>query len=246
MNRIILIAAAAACALSVSCSQGFSTVTHTQEKSAALTEGATDSIEIKISATYPQTGMSEAAMAEMSKTITSRMFGEKYAAYPAEKAISAYTDDMVTEYRAANLPLKEKFKDEPIASLSWADWSEGEIAGFYGNIVSYIITKYSFTGGAHGNTAETACNFDRKTGSMVSEKDIFTTGYESRLKDAVNANVPAEKKSELFTAEIEPNGNFTVSDKGITYIYNQYEIAPYSSGVISVTVPWEDIKEILQ
>ena len=50
----------------------------------------------------------------------------------------------------------------------------------------------------------------------------------------------------MFTHEIKPNGNFTVSEQGVTYIYNQYEIAPYSMGAIHVSVPWDEIRDLIR
>ena len=50
----------------------------------------------------------------------------------------------------------------------------------------------------------------------------------------------------MFLKEIEPNGNFSISDKGVTYIYNHYEIAPYSMGIIRITIPWEDLNDIIR
>ena len=49
----------------------------------------------------------------------------------------------------------------------------------------------------------------------------------------------------LFEKNIRPNGNFTVSDSGVTYIYNQYEIGPYVMGTIKVTVPWNELEDLL-
>ncbi len=50
----------------------------------------------------------------------------------------------------------------------------------------------------------------------------------------------------FFTIEdIVPNNNFWLDEIGIHYSYNQYEIAPYSMGVIDVTVPYSDISDIL-
>jgi hypothetical protein len=50
----------------------------------------------------------------------------------------------------------------------------------------------------------------------------------------------------FFTIDdIVPNENFWLSEKGIHYSYNQYEIAPYAMGVIDVTVPYSELTDIL-
>ncbi len=52
--------------------------------------------------------------------------------------------------------------------------------------------------------------------------------------------------SGFFTIEdIVPNNNFWLSNDGIHYSYNQYEIAPYSMGVIDVVVPFSELEDII-
>ena len=65
------------------------------------------------------------------------------------------------------------------------------------------------------------------------------------LEDAVEGNVPEEDKDLLFGTP-EPNGNFYVSEEGITWVYNPYEIAAYASGVIELPISWETLKPFLQ
>ncbi len=45
--------------------------------------------------------------------------------------------------------------------------------------------------------------------------------------------------------EIAPNNNFWMNEEGIHYAYNQYEIAPYSMGVIDIFIPYGELEEIL-
>ena len=45
--------------------------------------------------------------------------------------------------------------------------------------------------------------------------------------------------------DIAPNNNFWMNDKGVHYVYNQYEIAPYSMGPIEITIPFEEVLSII-
>ena len=79
--------------------------------------------------------------------------------------------------------------------------------------------------------------------------DFFQAGYRRGLSDLPSRTLPGSHVSPrdtsmLFVREIEPNGNFRVSEEGVTYIYNQYEIAPYVMGAIQVTVPWNELEGI--
>ena len=59
-------------------------------------------------------------------------------------------------------------------------------------------------------------------------------------------SVSQEVYDMLFIKTIEPNGNFFVDPEGITYIYGRYEIGPYASGLVRVTIPWEKLQGILK
>ena len=40
--------------------------------------------------------------------------------------------------------------------------------------------------------------------------------------------------------------NFLISSEGLIFAYQQYEIAPYSEGLIQVKIPYNDIQDLLK
>ena len=46
---------------------------------------------------------------------------------------------------------------------------------------------------------------------------------------------------ELYLTE-----NFLISSEGLIFAYQQYEIAPYSEGLIQVKIPYNDIQDLLK
>jgi len=46
--------------------------------------------------------------------------------------------------------------------------------------------------------------------------------------------------------EIAPNDNFSISDEGLTYYFNEYEIAAYVVGLTEVTLSYDEIKRLLR
>lgn len=155
-------------------------------------------------------------------------------------------NDLVNDYRTENLPMLE-IEGLQDSSLSWADYTEGRFTASRENVVSYTAVKYTYSGGAHGMTSEVAYNFDRKTGDAITEEEFFKDGYVPALTKLLTRHLPESLESPsdtsyLFLKEIEPNGNFSITDTGITYIFNQYEIAPYSMGIIRISIPWEEIE----
>lgn len=249
MRKFLLSAASAAFVLcaAISCEQAFSSQTIDTSFKAPLAEGVADSIKIEIRIEYPKSGLKNSAMSNINKALTAELFGDEYATLQPDKAIEAYKDSRIAEYREDNLPLLEALDGEFAASMNWEDCTYGTVDGIHDNILSYTVTKYAYTGGAHGMTAVSAMNFDMKTGTLITEKDFFKEGYESALASRLSAHLPEALESPsdtamLFNTDIGPNGNFRITDQGVTYIYNQYEIAPYAWGIIKVTVPWEELE----
>lgn len=247
--EVLAIISAGAVALS-SCSQEFRTEKTEISENFALMDGRADSLYISVSVEYPISGQNEDARLKMSTAITASLFGEEYSGMQPEAAACSYRDDLAEEYRAENLPLaeSEEFQD---ATFQWADDISGHFCPASDGLVSYVVFHHSYRGGAHGITSEISYNFDLKTGEPVEETDFFTAGYETRLTRMLTARLPEALESPadtsmMFLKEIEPNGNFIISDKGVTYIYNHYEIAPYSMGIIRITIPREDLDDIIR
>ena len=121
--------------------------------------------------------------------------------------------------------------------------------------MSYAVEYSDYEGGAHGSYRITYTNTDLNELVTLSEEDLFVPGYYKELTDKILQSLMKEYDAEIpdsllmrgfFTIEdIVPNDNFWLSAEGINYSYNQYEIAPYSMGVIDVTVPYSELKNIL-
>ena len=46
--------------------------------------------------------------------------------------------------------------------------------------------------------------------------------------------------------EMFPSTNFALTDDGIRFVYNIYEIAPYAVGITELTVDYDDLKGIMK
>lgn len=252
MIKSPLFSAAAVCAALAlaSCCRNPEPVSIVVSRTAALTQGREDSLRIDISAQYPGLKADSKAGLEISSAITEMLFGEDYMSMEPYAAATAYADSLIEEYRAENLPMLDM---EELAGthMSWEDITEGKVAYTRGKTLSYIADKYMYRGGAHGISSRYACNFDLRTGKQVCEEDFFRQGYDGALTSILTSHLKEslaspEELDMLFVEEIEPNGNFCLSEKGVTYIYNHYEIAPYSMGIIEVTVPWAELDGLLR
>lgn len=249
MRKNIFLAAGIAAALVCGCSTDKELKTDFYEKdvSEALMEGVTDSIKISISLEYPVGGASKSVLDMMTKTIIGKSLDSDDG--DIASAVDKYIQTTVSNYRDANVSLYSEMADTPV--FSWEDELNGYFSGRYGDIVSYTLNAYSFTGGAHGISGYYCINMNLKDGSIVTEKDLFNDGYEETLNALLTSHLhealPDEREYEsLFVKDIEANGNFRVTEDGVTYVYDPYELGPYYLGAIEVSVPWSELEDILK
>ena len=221
-----------------------------------LTEEGQDVISVKVKIEYPVEGAAPEVLSKMTEAIIGYSVGSfEGVDSNVEKVVNDYVDVTVEAYREACqelIRIREQEEDGVYQGmLNWEDCVEGYFAGSHKNTISYIVYAYSYDGGAHGDEGEYAMVFDKKTGNLLTESDFFIPGYEDELSQMLSAHLreafsdPADYET-LFMKDIESNGNFSVSDEGVTYIYSPYEIGPSYLGTIRVNIPWEEISVILK
>lgn len=113
-----------------------------------------------------------------------------------------------------------------------------------------------YAGAVHGNYGTGFYNIDHRTKTLLRESDYFVEDYAAQLTKILQRRLligykvktleELEEKEGISAADITPNDNCSIGPKGLTYIYNPYEIAPYALGQITIFVPYEDLQPILR
>jgi hypothetical protein len=115
-----------------------------------------------------------------------------------------------------------------------------------------------FMGGNHPISMEYFYVYNRKDFKRITLDDLFEKGYDQKLlviaEDIFRKQEklkPADKLSEEAGYFFENqrfilNDNFTLTDKGIKFLFNVYEIKPYVAGLTELEIPYEDLKGILK
>lgn len=125
---------------------------------------------------------------------------------------------------------------------------------FVGNeVISMLISNFSFTGGAHPNTYTTFLNFERSSGKLIDMNAIIqdTNAMKVVVKKAFDENEKKEmgadydEKSYFFDGGFALPQNYSITGKGLLCLYNPYEAAAYARGPISFTIPWKDLHGII-
>ncbi len=138
--------------------------------------------------------------------------------------------------------------------------------------VSYFFKNYEFTGGAHGGTGLMTYTFD-KNGQVQVENILDLNGSNSlalskMLRDRLRVSL-----GELYNQEMLDGGlglqfikngpisksvgddtfnfslnfkHFVVLDEGIKFIFGQYQVAPYATGMPEVVLTWRELGPYLK
>lgn len=118
--------------------------------------------------------------------------------------------------------------------------------------LSMFRDRYEYTGGAHGNTLRASDTWDTATGRALPLSSLFRPGTGWRIilfsqmlqqadeQAAQNPGVFFEDYRTLMRQYFNPRSYFLTPD-GVSVYYQQYEIAPYSSGIVVFNIPYGDL-----
>ena len=128
--------------------------------------------------------------------------------------------------------------------------------------ITYYYNTYMYGGGAHGYTTEVGFTFRKSDGrqiplitdtksprlaALIKEgvRHFFSDGAEKPLTDEeLLEYLFAEEVSTLDNIPLPCNPPY-LTKTGLVMLYTQYEIAPYSSGIITFEIPFKDIRPFL-
>lgn len=112
-------------------------------------------------------------------------------------------------------------------------------------ILSLYTDRYEYTGGAHGNTVRTSDTWNWNVSRRLRLRGLFCrqTDYRQLIFQEVRAQIAKEPEiyfenyEELIVENFSEN-NFYTTPEGIVIYYQQYDIAPYSSGIREFLIPY--------
>lgn len=127
------------------------------------------------------------------------------------------------------------------------------------SVLSLYGENTSWVGGAHPSKNCISSNYDLVTGDVLTLGSILT--HEDALETLCDllieevADIKAEKYlftdyediiHNRFSQNESYNETWYFSNEGLSFYFSPYEIAPYSSGVITITIPYEKLTGIIE
>ncbi len=114
-------------------------------------------------------------------------------------------------------------------------------------VLSFLEKQWTYSGGAHGGETFRGVNFDAATGERLSLHQVFPDM--EQLIVILLEKLYAENNPEMFFDAMEvtvakqiiqDKASWVLEPRGVTFYFNQYEIAPYASGTITTTISFDD------
>lgn len=142
------------------------------------------------------------------------------------------------------------------AELSFTNLSM-ELKRFKNGVYTLIFTGSDFcAGAAHPLYGSWTLNYDVERNRRLALSDIFQTGKNAEINRIYCAlvnnwrtnNGEVELDEEPFSEELDFSNctGWYVGDKGIVFLFNPYEIAPFSEGIVEVTFPVSKYKYLFR
>lgn len=176
-----------------------------------------------------------------------------------QSMVDNYLRSYIMQYLQEGKEAIDSYGEDMQAAATWMSYEEqanGNVVYTEGPFLSYQFKVYSYMGGAHGNTVTLNRVYDMASQMPITLSNLFTpdaldsVGVVLRNALAVQNECEtieqlAEKNIFFSAMEIEPNDNFLLDNKGLTWIYDPYEIAPYAYGAVSVSLPWSKLVDMI-
>lgn len=120
--------------------------------------------------------------------------------------------------------------------------------------VTYEVTSMSYLGGAHPNTSVTPISYDLASGEVITPSYLFIPGSRAKVIKAVASELASQlgcrpdrlSEGGLFSDTLPAPSGMSIDRYGtIVFQYGQYEIAPYSMGIITVKLSPYQLRDLL-
>ena len=163
-------------------------------------------------------------------------------------------DDLVNSFFNEYHQFKTDISD------SYQEWfieRSGTVKFYNDDFISLVFSEYTYLGGAHPNSYTMFTVLDLNNGNKITLEDIFIDGYKPILNKIAEEEL--RKLNELGEYEdldeagfwfddnkFSINDNFALSDEGLTFYYNNYEITAYAYGPTKLIVPLARIINLIK
>lgn len=130
-------------------------------------------------------------------------------------------------------------------------------ARFDTGVLSLTGSYVSYAGSSHPETADLSVSYDLVTGDVIKLADIIPATAVNVLVKEITASLDkqadtaylfddyADAVQDRFAGGLAHETQWYFGDTGLCFYFSAYEIAPYSTGVVTAEVPYEKLAGIM-
>lgn len=166
----------------------------------------------------------------------------------AKEFLESSVNDLTTDTDSASAPVKTSFTEANDAMRHSVQYVNSTVSLLTPTILVIDINNewYDF-GSAHGMSSLRVLNYSIAGHKLLTEQTMFKKGSEAKVLSLINeaARQRYPEEGTLFPEPISFYSTFKVTENDIVFIYQPYDVAPFSSGIIEVPVTQYDLYSTL-
>jgi len=182
--------------------------------------------------------------------IASLFYNENFPTRNIRHGLIVYKDELIAAYRAKNEAI---FNKENIDAFNWRKKQEVRIIFNYGNILSLGMNNTAYSGGKRATVQEKYRVVSLKDGREIQLEDVFDTTNMPKLSSLIEEKIREIyqlndsillSKAGFFMDSIPVSTNYFITNAGICFVYNYFEIAGFENGIIRIPLSKEFLREL--
>lgn len=240
------------------------------EEEAHLEDNATSpSCKFAIDYSYlAATDAADSIMRRINEAALSASLGKEYARLEPAAAVDSFKNAYISYYRKEVSELYEEDVRNGTSAGDLPSWYNYEYSlttefsdGKEG-VLNYTSKTFEYTGGAHPNEWGKWLNFDKANGRALSMDDVFIPAAEPSIcemlldalieemsirleNDKIKTLEDLQNEGILNSTNIYIPENFLLKKNEVSFLYNKYDIAPYATGTIVLSLPYGKIEQYM-
>lgn len=207
-----------------------------------------------IDITLPVARGTSTAASEINKTLCSEIFLTSDALSP-DSAMRHFADSLGAQFTQELEEFYEPDDEDAAFRFNYLWRMTGETTSTKLKTTGYIYHIETYMGGAHGSYETFYLNF-RHDGTLLHRQEVFRDEAYPRLLDLMQAQLLADygcqtisqlrdSTSITMLGDLYVEQNFLLEADSVSFIFNQYEIAPYSAGAIGIRLGYDQLADVL-